>query len=82
MKNSIKKLHEAVNGLNLGYKGNVSVNYHEYGIRLHVIIFSSSYETIYHEMKYIDGELSFDQSEQVLEKEVNKAITFINSIHD
>ena len=82
MKQSIKKLHEAVNALNLDYKANVSVNYHEYGIRVHVIIFSSNYETIYHEMQYIDGALSFDQSEQVLEKEVNKAITFINSIHD
>jgi len=82
MKQSIKKLHQAVYFANSEYKSTVTMDFRDYGIRVTVMIFNNNHDSIYFETKYIDGAFNFDQLEQVLEKEVNKAITFINSIND
>jgi len=82
MKQLIKKLHQAVYFANSDYKSTVTMDFRDYGIRVTVMIYGINYESIYYETQHIDGAFNFDQSEQVLEKEVNKAITFINSIND
>jgi hypothetical protein len=81
MKNSIQKLHEAVSGLNLGYKGSVSTTFYPDLTYINIIIMNDKRKAIYSAIEYVDSS-DFNQSEQVLEKEVNKAITFINSIND
>jgi hypothetical protein len=81
MKQSIKKLHEAVSGLNLGYKGSVSTTFYPDLTYINIIIMNDKRKSIYSAIEYVDSS-DYTQSEQVLEKEVNKAINFINSIHD
>jgi hypothetical protein len=81
MKNSIKKLHEAVNALNLDYKGSVSTTFYPDLTYINIIIMNDKRKSIYSAIEYVDSS-DFNQLEQVLEKEVNKAITFINSIND
>jgi hypothetical protein len=81
MKQSIKKLHEAVKAAKLG-TANVSINYRDRRITVHVIISNNEHDPIYHEVKYTETDSDYSQLEDILEKEVNKAITFINSIHD